>query len=415
MLHLVKTVWPLFLALALLMIGNGLQGSLLGLRAGLEGFSATTTGLVMSAYYAGFLASSLLTPGLVRSVGHIRVFAAFASIASSMVLLHALYGNPLLWITLRFLTGFALAGLYVVAESWLNDIASNETRGRLLSLYVMNMYACLALGQYTLAFADPAVSAPFIFVSILVSLSLVPISLAARPQPLVEQVDAMSILELYRQSPLGVVACLLVGVAQGAFMGMGAVYGDLIDLSTNQIALLLSLPLIAVVATQLPIGTLSDRFDRRTVIAGVSAVVAACGAMAAFFGPEHLIILTILFTAYGALSVPLYSLAVAHVNDVLPVSKMLAASAGMVFTFGVGSVIGPFVAGTAMQLLAPAAFFAIGAAIHAGLAVFALYRMRQRPAPPREERTDFVPLGVRATSIAAVAAIDNAAEQNAPS
>ncbi|MDC9701616.1 MAG: MFS transporter, partial [Alphaproteobacteria bacterium] len=323
MLRTIAKIWPLFFALSLLMIGNGLQGSLLGLRAGVEGFTTTVIGLLMSFYYAGFVASSFLTPRLVKEAGHIRVFAAFASVVSSIVLLHAVFVDTLLWIILRFIGGFAIAGLYVVVESWLNDIASNKTRGRLFGMYIINTHMCLGLGQLSLTIVDPSDVNSFIFVAILVSLSVVPISLGKGSQPMVEQVESMSIISLYQKAPLGLIACLFVGMAQSAFMSMGAVYGTAIGLSTSQIGFLFSLPLLSVVIAQLPIGILSDYFDRRLMLALLSFVVAFCGGIAAMINPTEFVLLMALFTVYGSLSVPLYSLAVAHANDVLPSSQML--------------------------------------------------------------------------------------------
>jgi len=406
---IIRGVWPLFFALALIMVGNGLQGSLLGLRAGLEGFSTPEIGVVMSAYYGGFLLSAFVMPRLIYDVGHIRVFAGFASVASSAVLLHALFPNPPTWLFLRFLTGVALAGLYVVAESWLNSTATNENRGRLLAAYMSTTFACLAGGQYLLGFVDPASFVPFMLIAILISLALVPISLTRSPTPQVEQVEPVGLRELYAISPLGFAACLLVGVSQGALLGMGAVYGTGIGLSTPQIALLMSLPYLAVVFTQYPVGFISDRVDRRWVIVWLNAIVALCGLLAIFPGPENLAFLLVLFTAYGGLAAPVYALAIAHTNDNLPSGKLLGASARLVFVFGMGSVFGPALAGAAMSLFGPPAFFVLGASAHLAVAVFALHRMTRRAPVPAEERGTFVPVGLRATPVATSAAIEDAA------
>lgn len=413
MLDLVRGVWTLFFALALIMVGNGLQGSLLGVRAMVEGFSTAQTGLVMSAYYGGFLIASVIMPRLIADVGHIRVFAAFASIASTSVLVHALYPTPLVWLFMRFLTGFALAGLYVVSESWLNSAASNRNRGRLLSVYMATTYACLAAGQYLLAFTDPASFAPFIAVSILVSLALVPISLTRSAAPQIATHEWVSLRELAAISPLGFAACLLVGVSQGALLGMGAVYGKMAGLDTGEIAVLMSLPYLLVVLVLFPLGMISDRFDRRAVLVGLNALVGLCAVAAALVGAADLWRLVALFTVYGGLSATVYSVAVAHANDSLAQEKMLAASAQLVFVFGIGSVAGPLAAGWAMGTFGPAAFFVLGAGVHLLVAAFALHRMRVRPPVPPEERTGFVGVPLRATPVAPAAAAAEAAGDDA--
>lgn len=409
MIHVIRGVWSLFFAVGLIMVGNGLQGSLLGLRATLEGFTTLETGLVMSAYYGGFLVASVMLPRLITDVGHIRVFAGFASIASTTVLLHALYPAPLVWLFMRFLTGFTLAGLYVVAESWLNSAASNVNRGRILALYMATTYACLAAGQYLLAFSDPASFRPFIVISILVSLALVPISLTRAVTPQLEVIERVGVRELYALSPLGLVACLMVGISQGGLLGMGAVYGKLIGLDTADIALLMSLPYVLVVVVLFPVGMISDRLDRRWLMVALNLLVAACALAAAAVGASHLGWLVVLFALYGGLSAPVYSIAVAHANDSLRQEKMLAASAQLVFVFGVGSIFGPLAAGLAMDLFGAPAFFVLGAAAHVAVVAYALYRMRMRPPVPAGERTGFVGVALRATPVAATAAIEDAA------
>lgn len=406
MIQVIRSVWPLFFALALIMVGNGLQGSLLSLRATIEGFNTSVTGLVMSAYYGGFVLSSVIVPRLIAEVGHIRVFAGFASIASTTVLLHALFPDPIIWLFMRFMTGFALAGLYVVAESWLNAASTNETRGRMLGLYMTTMYACMAFGQYLLGYVDPAAFPPFILISVLVSMALVPIALTGSPAPQIEHPEPVGFVELYRISPLGFMACLLIGVSQGAMLGMGAVYGSLIGLSAAAIGVMLALAMIAVVVTQYPIGFISDRVDRRWVIFAVNALVGGCALAALLPDGRQLIMLIALFTAYGGLSAPIYSLALAHTNDNLEPGKLLGGSARLVFVFGIGSVLGPVAAGVAMSWFGPPAFFVLGAAAHLFLAAFTLYRMTRRPAVPLEDRGDFIAVGVRATAVAAGAAME---------
>ncbi len=213
--------WALFLGIAMIMLGNGLQGSLLGLRATVEGFATATTGFVMSAYYVGFLLGSSLTPKLVKRVGHIRVFTALASMASAAVLLHAVFTTPAAWTAMRIVTGFSYAGLYVVAESWLNDRATNETRGQLLSVYMVIMVGGMGSGQLLLNVADPAGFELFILVSVLVSAALVPIALTAFAAPDFAAPSHVGVKQLYEISPLGVFGAFGTGIAHGAAFGMG--------------------------------------------------------------------------------------------------------------------------------------------------------------------------------------------------
>ena len=233
MFHVVASAWALFLGMGLLMLGNGLQASLLGIRAGAEGFGTGATGLVMTCYYLGFLAGSILTPKVVKNVGHVRVFSALASLASVAALVHSVFLDPFTWGAMRFVTGFAYAGLYVVAESWLNDRATNETRGSLLSVYMVVLFGGLAGGQLLLNVADPGGFLLFVLASVLVSLALVPISLTAGPAPEFDAPTPVGLLELYRVSPLGVAGAMGTGLAHGVLFGMGAVYGCLLYTSPS--------------------------------------------------------------------------------------------------------------------------------------------------------------------------------------
>ncbi len=409
---IMRNVWPLFLAVALLMVGNGLQGSLLGLRASIEGFDIGVTGIVMSSYYGGFLVSSYVTIGLIRQVGHIRVFAAFASLASTTVLLHALFPYPWIWLFLRFVTGFAIAGLYVVAESWLNQASTNQTRGRILSLYMIIMYGCMALGQIILIFSDPAGLTPFIVISILVSLALVPVSLNPTQGPEIELPKTVSLKQLFKCSQLGFIACLATGVAQGAFLSLGAVYASRIGFSTVEIGLLMSAALITVVPIQLPLGWISDRIDRRWVIAFVGVIVGVTGLVAASTGHGGFPVMLALFAVYGGFSAPLYSLAIAHTNDFLEADEILGASSKLVFVNGLGSVLGPAIISLAMFFGGDMAFFVFPGIVHLLLAIFALWRMTQRQGVSEEDRGEYIHVAVRATSVAAVSALENAEEMD---
>ncbi|MCP4187109.1 MAG: MFS transporter, partial [Gammaproteobacteria bacterium] len=258
--------WALLLGFGVLMLGDGLQGTLLAVRADIEGFSATTTGLVMSAFYAGFLLGSILNPKITAKVGHIRVFAALAALASASILIHALFINVYVWIMLRLLSGFCFAGLYIVAESWLNDRATNETRGKLLSLYMVVTYLGVGAGQLMLNLAPPTDFPLFILTSVLISIAVVPLLLSAGSPPTFHESVNISVFELYRISPLGIVSMFVVGLVTATFFALGPVYGQRIGLDIENISYFMTAAVVGTVLFQAPIGILSDWFDRRIVL-----------------------------------------------------------------------------------------------------------------------------------------------------
>lgn len=412
MLAAVRSVWPLLLGFALLMLGNGLQGSLLGFRASLEGFGTSITGFVMSAYFLGLLAGAAATPKLVLRVGHIRVFAALASLASAFVLLHAVFLSAPVWFALRLVTGFCFSGLYVVAESWLNQAATNETRGKLLSIYMIISYASTGFGQLLLNVADPGGFPLFILISVLVSMALVPISLTRTFAPQIEAPEAITLKELYHLSPMGFMGCLFSGLAQGAFFGMGAVYGKISGFSIGELSLLLSLPLLGLVLFQFPIGALSDKFDRRIIlcITAFASTIAAIACIVVF--DFSFLAVCLAFTIFGGFSMPIYSLSLAHTNDSLSSGQMLEASSKLVFVFGLGSVFGPLTAGLAMDTFGAHALFVYMAIVFAFIGCFAAFRMTQRTSVPFEERGEFVLVAPRASHVATLAAVEYADEED---
>ena len=388
----VASSWALFLAIALMMLGNGLQGSLLGIRAALEGFPTTLTGIVMSGYFAGFLLGSVLAPKLVARVGHVRVFAALASLASSAILVHVLWIDPVGWTLIRVVTGFCYAGLYVVVESWLNDQASNQTRGQLLSAYMVVMLGGAAGGQVLLNLADPSGSELFILVSILISLSLIPLLLSTGRAPPFEAPSPVGIRQLYRVSPTGVVGYFGTMLANGAYFGMGAVYGHEIGLSVRDISLFVSLILIGGMVLQWPIGRLSDAWDRRLVLTGVTFLAALFALLAGLVAERSLLGLFAFAALFGGTNLPLYSLCVAYTNDHLARDQMVQASGTLVLIGGVGAIFGPTSAALAMQTLGAAGFFWWLAVIHAAIGLFALYRMTRRRTLPRAAQRSYAAL-----------------------
>ena len=397
----IRSAWALLFGLALLMAGNGLQGTLLGVRASIEGFSTQTTGFVMTGYYVGFLLGSILGPKLVKNVGHIRVFAALASILSAAMLLHSIFVEPITWFAIRVMNGFAVAGVYLVVESWLNDAATNRTRGQLLSVYMVILLGGMAAGQFLLNVADPAGFELFILVSVLVSLSLVPISLSVTRAPKFDTPSRVSWRTMYESSPLGVVGCFIVGIAQGALLGMGAVYANEIGMGVADVSLFMAMTLAGGMVLQWPIGRLSDIFDRRVIITAVTILAAIVALVGALFGEQSTPILLAAIFVFGGLCFSLYSLCIAHSNDHLQPEQMVAASGTLILVGGLGASAGPALAAALMSVFGPAGFFWCLCAVHAAIGLFALYRMTRRAAIPTDEQTVYQSMPVRATPLAA--------------
>jgi len=414
MLAVLATTWALFFAMALVMLGNGLQGTLLGLRATIEGFPTAVTGIVMSGYFAGFATGSYLTPKLVARVGHIRVFAALASLASIVALLHVILVTPSTWTAMRLATGFCYAGIYVVAESWLNDRVTNDLRGQLLSVYLIVGLAGMATGPLLLNLADPGSFELFLLVSVLVSLALIPILLTANPAPAFETATSISVRQLYRLSPLGVTGAMVTGLSNGTVVGMGAVYAERVGLSLAEISFFMSALMVGGVALQWPIGRLSDHFDRRIILTAVT-LLAALVALAATTVAGHSVWgLLLLIGLFGGLSFPLYSLSLAHTNDRLEPHQMVGASSGLVLLTGAGATLGPVSAAAVMTTLGDAGFFWFLAAVHAALGVFALFRMTRSAAGSLEHRAPYMTVASplpTATAIAQESALEGMAEE----
>jgi MFS family permease len=379
-----RQVWALLLGVTILALGNGLHGSLVGIRAAAENFDTTTTGFIMSAYSLGLILSAYLTPRLVTYVGHIRVFAAFASIVSKVVLLIPLWIDPLFWFSMRFIAGVCTSGLYIVAESWLNEAATNKTRGKLLSIYMTLTFAAMGCGQFLLNITDESGFARFIAVSALVSLALVPISLLRSEPPNIESVRGVSVVDIYRASPLAAVAVFANGLGQSAFFSMGAVFGITLGLSLPYISLMMALPPVGVILSQYPIGVLSDRYDRRSVLTVLSFLAAALAAAAVPAAQLSPFLLIGIVTAFGLVALPIYSLVVAYANDHLSKDQMLGASSKLILLYGIGAILGPLLAGEFMRQIGSGGFMAYMVLIYGGTGAFALFRTMKRPAVPAE-------------------------------
>ena len=372
--------------MGVLMLGAGLQSTLLGLRATLEGFPTLVTGLVMSCYYVGYVSGTLIAPPLLRQIGHIRVFAALAAIAAVAILVQGCFVNPWAWGAMRLISGVCFAGIYVVAESWLNDRASRANRGRLLAVYMLVLYVGLGAAQFLLILSNPNTPTPFMLVSVLISLAMVPIVVSAQQMPERAVPGKVRLRDLYRDTPLGVVAIMVSGLVSSIIFSMGPVYARLSGLQTHNIATFMALSILSAVITQYPIGRLSDRMDRRTVIAGICTfAMLVAVAIVAFPALPHAAFLA-LSALFSGFALTLYSLSVSHVNDKLEPAQMVAASSALLLLNGSAAAIGPVLAGSLMSAFGPPAYFATLAALTGTLAVFDLWRKtRRRPVPPSQK------------------------------
>ncbi len=382
--------WQLLLGMGILMLGAGLQGTEISLRATLEGFAAPVTGAVMSCYYVGYMVGTAAAPRLVRRVGHIRVFAAMAAVASATILVQGLFVHPLPWALLRLVSGFCFAGIYVVAESWLNDRASRATRGTLLAIYMAVLYIGLGGAQFLLIPADPRSDKPFMLVAMLISLAMVPILIAAQRAPEIELPRKVRYRELYGNSPLGVVTVTVAGMVSSSIFSMGPVYARLSGLDTSGVATFMAVSLLCAVVTLYPVGRLSDRIDRRTVIATVCVLATLCAAaLAAFARMPHALFL-ILTAVFSGAALTLYSLAVSHVNDHLEPAQMVAASSALLRLNGFGAAVSPILVGGLIEAFGPNAYFAALAGLTGLLTAYDLWRKTRRRPLPAELKRPFV-------------------------
>lgn len=391
MFKVLSNTWPLLLGMGLLMLGNGLQGTLLGVRGQAAGFTTLELSLVMSAYFLGFLGGSRLTPELIRRVGHVRVFAALASFISAVFILYPAFQNPYMWILGRIVMGFCFSGVYVTAESWLNNSVNNDQRGQALSLYMMVQMIGIVAAQGLLNIPDASGFLLFIIPSVLVSISFAPILLSISPTPAFESTKPMTLRQLFGISPLGFMGMLLLGSVFSAQFGMAAVFGAEAGLSVAQISIFVATFYIGATVVQYPLGWLSDRMDRRVLICIASAIGGA-GAVLAFLGGTNYTVLLIGAFLIGGMSNPLYSLLLAYTNDFLQVEDMAAASGGLIFVNGLGAIAGPVVTGWLMSMMGPYGFFTIIAALLLALTGYAAYRMTQRAAPSVQDTGSYTPV-----------------------
>ncbi len=383
--------WALLLGMCLLMVGNGIQGTLLGIRGGIEGFSTYEMSIIMSAYFFGYLGGSRATPELIRRVGHVRVFAALASLVSAILILYPALVHPAAWGIGRALMGFCFAGIFVTAEGWLNNSVSNENRGKALSLYIVVQMIGVISAQSFLAFGDPSGFILFIVPSVLVSIAFAPILLTVQPTPAYETNTPMPIAELFKNSPLGMVGMFLMGLIFSAQFGMASVFATQAGFSIEQVSIFVASFYIGGLLFQMPVGFAADRMDRRTLI-GLMSLVGAIGGMIGLLMGTNFILLVLAAGLSGAASNPLYALLLAHTNDFLEHDDMSSAAGSMMFVNGVGAISGPLITGWMMTAMGAYAYFLILAAPMIALCGYTMYRMTRRAALSVDEAGAYTPV-----------------------
>lgn len=382
----------LLAGVAILLLGSGLQGTLLGVRAHIEAFPVEATGLIMSVYFVGYIVGYFLSPAIVHRVGHIRAYAAFSAVASAVVLLYPLLVSVPVWFVLRLVSGICFAGVYMVAESWLNGATSNAFRGKVLGIYMVVNLGALAAGQMFLMAYDPANSQLFLIASALVSIGLVPVVLTRSSAPAISRPQPMPIRALYEASPLGIIGCFGSGLTLGAFWGIAPVYATAIGIPPTGVALFMCFTILGGVVLQWPIGWFSDQTDRRHIIVAATFAIAVIAAAFTLSPNRPFTWDLTLGVVFGGFAFSLYSLCVAHANDFIADEDKVTATSGLLLAYGVGAAVGPFAASTFMRFLGPEGMFVFIALASIAVGAFAVYRMRVRAPAPPEERVSFVPL-----------------------
>lgn len=384
----ILAISSLLLGIAFLVLGNGLQGTLLGVRAGLEGMAEENIGLFMSAYFFGYALGSIVVLKLIRRAGHIRVFAALASLASVISLTHIIFISPWVWVLLRVVYGLCFAGLVLVSESWLNSATEKKYRGRVLSIYGIIILLGMGGSQLLLNLADPQDFVLFLLVSIFLSLALVPVTLSRVTSPKLPASARLGLKKLYETSPTGIMGIFCVGLYLGAFYGMGPTFAQQIELETRGIAFFMGLPAAGALLLQWPLGWLSDLINRQLVIIFSFAGTGSICLLLATGGDQARWFLYALAFLFGGLAFPAYSLCIAHTNDYLLDEDILPASSGLILVYGAGASCGPFLASLFMGQIGPEGLFWVISAIAVLFLMFEIFRFpRRKPVLPLLKET----------------------------
>ncbi|MEM9629988.1 MAG: MFS transporter [Pseudomonadota bacterium] len=383
------SVSALLLSVALLIFGHGLQTTLLPLAADRFYFSDFEIGAISSAYFVGMVLGCLGAPLVIMRAGHIRAFAALVSLMSAAAIVHPIFIDPTAWFIIRVISGFSLAGFYMIVESWLNESATNENRGTVMSFYIVILFGAMMLGQVSIAGMEISSFVPFAVASVSVSLAVMPVSLTTSTQPAPITLVRFRPIQLFKNSQAAFVGILLIGVSQGALFTLTPLYGSQMGLSTDQSAFYAASLIGGGLLAQWPVGRLSDRMDRRIVMVGLGCATAAASFAIVLFSPSTFTIAALSLFLVGMFSQPLYAITVAHAFDHASPEDFVETSSGMLLSFGIGSIVGPLVASGIMGRIGPSGLYVMVVAVNLILAVFVLTRIFTREALPADEKTDF--------------------------
>jgi len=405
-------VAALLVSSAFLLIAGGLHGLLLPIQGAHHGFSTFELGLIGTGWSIGFVCGCLTIPAIVRSVGHVRVYAAVASLAAVVILLNLLILTPTAWILMRGVSGFCFAGAAMVVESWLNERATRENRGTIFSIYQMVNFAASTAGQLFMVITPPSDFFFFVIGAIFYCLAILPTTLSTAQHPRPLKTNRLDLRRLYANSPVAAVGCVLIGLVNGAFGTLGAVYAHQIDLSDADVALLMASAVLGGSLIQFPLGRISDRMDRRKVLIGVCICAIVAALLIVALRPRDPVVVIGLTVLFGASIYPMYALAVAHANDFAGTEDFVKIAGGLLLLLGFGTMVGPILAAQAMTHLMPEGLFAFAAVVHLFLALYTLYRMSRRAVPVRPERGAFQGLPVPKTATPESAVLDPRAPAN---
>ncbi len=374
--------WALFFGLVSITLSSGLQGPLLAVRAFDEGFDTSNTGLIMAGYYAGFLGGALLAPRLIRHVGHAKVFAAVASIASVTALLFAVFPDVVLWFVLRLTTGFCFATIYIVTETWLNQSSPNEIRGKVMNFYVILHYGGLGAGALLLNLGDPQGYELFILASVLISFGIVPLLLSAKSAPAFQAPKRLGIAALFRKAPLGVGVALLCGLTEGALMGAGAIFADKSGFSTAEVSIFMAVMFLGSLIFMWPVGIFADRYDRSKIMIAVAVLAALAAFQLAATSVDNFILILFLIGLYSGVGLSMYGLCLAAVNDELEPDEMVGSGATLSIIFSLGMMLGPAISTEIIEAWQPSDYFLYHAAVQVLTVLYVIALMvRRRFAP----------------------------------
>ena len=388
----IRPLIPLLITAGILLGGNGLQGTLIALRGAQEGFTASTIGLIGTAYFGGFLLGCIFISRMMKAVGHVRAFAALAAIAASATLTLVLVIDPFMWSAIRFTSGFCFAGLFTVMESWLNSGASNNDRARVLAIYRIIDIGSVTGAQFMIPVFGAGGFTIFAIMSMMITLSLVPVSLADRSNPVPPEDVKLDLKRAWRISPLGSIGCIFVGVTNSAFRTLSPIYAEQIGMSVTDVVTFVSVGIIGGALIQYPLGHLSDLWDRRRILLLTTTGALASALMLVFLAGESPLANFALVFVFGSFAMPLYSLSAAHANDRAEKGEFVLVNAALMLFYSLGAIVGPFAASLFMEKFGPHSLFAFCAVVYLLFVIVIFYRMGARSPVPANHRSRFFAL-----------------------